>query len=107
MSSGRSIGAAFELHELTAQGYSVGALGGSKWWRGSYGRFKAGPVGQLAVLVTGPLTRPDHAFALLGIKHLTPHRDPHAVEVVKAAGRQLRHTQLEDISRIAACVSYS
>jgi SAM-dependent methyltransferase len=60
----------FEVAELEASGYRVEALGGPKWLRGDYGAFRAGPLGQLAVLLTKPIVAPSVAFALLAAKRV-------------------------------------
>ena len=60
----------FEVDELEASGYRVEALGGPKWLRGDYGAFRAGPLGQLAVLLTKPIVPPSAAFALLAAKRV-------------------------------------
>ncbi len=60
----------FEPDELERLGYQVTGLGGPRQLRGDYGRFRAGPIGQIAVLVTQPFVRskPAAAFALLASK---------------------------------------
>ena len=60
----------FEAAELETSGYQVKALGGPKWLRGSYGSFRAGPLGQLAVVLTKPIVPPSAAFALLAAKRV-------------------------------------
>jgi SAM-dependent methyltransferase len=60
----------FEVSELEELGYRVQALGGHKRLRGDYGVFRGGPLGQIAVLLTGRFVEPRAAFALLATKRV-------------------------------------
>jgi SAM-dependent methyltransferase len=62
----------FDPGELTDLGYEVTGLGGPAVLRGPYGTFRGGPLGQAATAVCVPAAkrRPQHAFALLGVKAL-------------------------------------
>lgn len=60
----------FAPDELERLGYQVTGLGGPRQFRGDYGRFRGGPIGQIAVLATQPFVRrrPAAAFALFASK---------------------------------------
>jgi len=62
----------FHASELEALGYSVRGRGGPAAWRGPYGSFRGGSLGQLAAVAVAPLAnrRPTASFHLLGVKHL-------------------------------------
>jgi SAM-dependent methyltransferase len=62
----------FESAELRDLGFAVRGLGGWSGLRRDYGAFKAGPLGQLAAVLTEPYVRadPDRGFHLLAVKHV-------------------------------------
>jgi len=67
----------FEADELSDRGFDVRGLGGWSSLRGDYGAFKAGPLGQLAAVLSEPYVRGDanRAFHLLAVKHVRSHVD--------------------------------
>ena len=62
----------FAAEELRALGYRVEGQGGYAAWRGAYGAFRGGLLGQLAAVGSAPLIRraPHLAFHLIGMKEV-------------------------------------